>query len=67
VWFIRNGATVPWGVLGDIPVPADYDGNGTVDIAIYRPSTGQWFIRNGATVAWGAAGDAPASRAYVPR
>jgi hypothetical protein len=26
--------------------PADYDGDGTADLSIYRPSTGQWFVLN---------------------
>jgi hypothetical protein len=34
-----------WGVGGDRPVPADYDGNGTLDFAVVRPMNGQWQWR----------------------
>ncbi|MGI8686264.1 MAG: hypothetical protein ACR2MO_14450, partial [Acidimicrobiales bacterium] len=27
--------------------PADFDGNGSTDKAVYRPSTGQWFVNGG--------------------
>ena len=33
-----------WGWSGTLPVPADYDGDGTDDIAIYQPSSGFWLI-----------------------
>jgi hypothetical protein len=33
---------IAWGA--DRPVPDDYDSDGKVDPAAYRPSTGQWFI-----------------------
>jgi subtilisin family serine protease len=40
---------VQLGASGDIPVPADFDGDGKVDPAVYRPSTGQWFVLGSAT------------------
>ncbi|HEX8398793.1 MAG TPA: FG-GAP-like repeat-containing protein [Pyrinomonadaceae bacterium] len=36
--------TVHFGLNGDKPVPADYDGDGRADIAVFRPSSGFWHI-----------------------
>ena len=38
-------------------MPADYNGDGKMDLAVYRPSTGHWFVRNQFNVQFGDSGD----------
>jgi hypothetical protein len=35
---------VPAGYICDEPVPADYDGDGSADLAVWRPSEGLWYV-----------------------
>src|SRR5215831_14059290 len=56
-----------WHVWGDVPVLRDYDGDGKVDVAVYR--NGEWYIHRssdgGVTSAgWGIAGDMPVPADY---
>lgn len=43
---VRKHDVMEFGETGDIPVPADFDGDGRIDLAVYRQSEGQWFIRS---------------------
>ncbi len=33
-----------WGLSEDKPVPADYDGDGKADLAVFRPSDSVWYL-----------------------
>jgi hypothetical protein len=58
-----SGPDPVWGGTGsftsDVPVSADYDGDGLSEVAVWRPSTGNFMVRNGPTVQWGVPTDLP--------
>jgi hypothetical protein len=63
-----NLSSMIWGLATDTPIPADYDGDGRTDVAIYRG--GQWWIlqreRNSASVRqFGLDSDTPLPFVYV--
>lgn len=58
-WKITDQSDVTLGEAGDIAAPADYDGDGKTEPAVFRPSEGKFYLPGGKVVALGKAGDIP--------
>jgi hypothetical protein len=57
--------TIFGGQPDELPVPGDYDGDGSAGLAVFNTVTGNWSLEEGAlTVAYGAAGDIPVQADY---
>ncbi len=86
VWYVRGSRdqeffAVQWGTItpvlfgavSDIPVPADYDGDGHADFAVWRPADGVWYVLESTQgfnslyakyFQWGRLGDIPVPADY---
>ena len=71
-WHTKNYVTgvtsaVQFGLPDDVPVPGDYNGDGSTDLAVWRPAEGKWYVRiNGNTYVrqLGSNGDIPIPADY---
>lgn len=61
-WMAPGQSTVFFGLKGDQPVPADYDGDRAVNRAVFRD--GAWYVQNQPVTYYGLKGDLPVPADY---
>lgn len=65
LWTINGKkGTVVFGMERDIPVPADYNADGSTVLAAYSPTTSTFMVQGKAPVQWGQPGDIPVPGDY---
>jgi hypothetical protein len=64
IWKISGKTDLNFGKEGDLAAPADYNGDGQTDLAVFRPSEGKFYIQGGKVVVLGKEGDVPVCGDY---
>jgi hypothetical protein len=64
LWKISGKADITFGKTGDVAAPADYNGDGQTDLAVFRPSEGKFYLQSGKVVVLGKPGDLPVCGDY---
>jgi hypothetical protein len=63
-WFIRGVNDLAHGTGTDIPVPADYNGDGKDDVAIFREANSTWYVYGVGPSVYGITNDIPVIADY---
>jgi hypothetical protein len=58
-WLTKKKYGGKYGRDGDVPIQADYDGDGKTDIAVYRRGESLWLVKDQFELAFGEEGDVP--------